>query len=135
MATQLLLVALGLTALATSHPVANSSTSLDSRSDPPSYFGIYVCPGAYWRGGVACQWHVVHPEDRAGAGKCISFVQAGGFGSVGPDRGIELSIYLEEDCPEKSKVVGPKGTPGWADMGQYHRVDEHPLLWFIAKDV
>ena len=135
MAVQLLLTILGITGLATSHPVTDSSTSLATRSDLPPYLGIYVCPQAHWDGGKQCQWHVVRPEDRAGAGKCISFLQSGGFGSIGPDRGLEVSVYLEAGCPEKSKVAGPKGAPGWDDMAGSYRVDEHPLLWFIAKNV
>ena len=135
MAVQFLLTFLGIIGLATSLPVTDPSTSLATRSDLTPYLGIYVCPQPHWGGGKQCQWHVVRPEDRAGAGKCISFLQSGGFGSIGPDHGLEVSVYLEAGCPEKSKVAGPKGAPGWVDMAEFYRVDEHPLLRFIARNV
>ena len=129
---QLLLSLLSLTALAISLPLIDSSTTFAARRDGIAYKGIYICNKAVFKGD--CRWHPVQPRDREGAGQCISFIQADGQGSIGPDRGLDVAIYLEKGCPEDSKVTSGI-YPGWQDMSKYLGVDEHPILWFIARDL
>ncbi len=101
---QLLLNLVGNIALATSLPVTNSSTGLAARRYLPPYVGIYICNQAHWRGD--CHWHEIKPKDRERAGNCISFQQGGGLGSIGPDRGITVGIYLEKACTNIQRSPG-----------------------------
>ena len=96
--------------------------SLTPRATSPDngYPGIYICPLPNWGGD--CFWRITPPSSYT---QCGSVTTVDGWSSLGPDKGIAVSVYYDLECTNSSvdKMVWP-GT-GDLEVGVGIDVDDN----------
>ncbi len=123
-----------LTFLLLSLPLATTAFKLTSHRRNPESIGIYICSERLWGG--HCDWHEILPEDRKGGKEaaCLKIHHEGGMGSVGPDWGIGVDLYLEPGCVEGTKRTGPLICPGWQFMDGFYDIKRQDI-WVKAFNI
>lgn len=60
------------------------------------FHGIYICSDVHWQG--TCFWHEIQYADIE-SHNCIHLHSDQRFGSMGPDKGLGISIWGAPNCP------------------------------------